>query len=175
MPPAWLDALEARALPAAPLRPEVRLCDYPVSLGVRQEARTVDLMREMQLIALDAQALDRGTSVPRRLLDFAATISAEYGAALVAPRAELERAHRSGEPETEIRYPLLPESARLMLTYARLMEEADAFCSAGQLISLAPDADVYALRRWTVEEFLGQYDGAPPRPWPQWSLETVGT
>lgn len=175
MPPAWLDALEARALPAVPLRPEVCLRDYPVLLGVRQEARTVDLMREMQLIALDAHAGDGGTSVPRRLLDFAATISAEYGEALVAPRAELERAYRAGEPQTEIRYPLLPESPRLMLTYARLMEEADAYCAAGQLISLAPDAEVYALRRWTVEEFLGQYGGVPPRPWTQWSRETVGT
>ena len=53
-----------------------------------------------------------------------------------------------------------------MLTYARLMEEADAFCAAGEVISLAPDAEVYALRRWTVEEFLRQYHGAAPRPWP---------
>ena len=53
-----------------------------------------------------------------------------------------------------------------MLTYARLMEAADAFCAAGEVISLAPDAEVYALRRWTVEEFSGSTTGPFPGPGP---------
>ena len=101
-----------------------------------------------------------------RLIAFATSMSATYGPALSAPRDELERAHEAGEQRTEVRYPLRQDSAAQMLTYARLMEEADAFCASGEVISLAPDAEVYALRRWTVEEFLRQYHGADPRPWP---------
>ena len=93
-------------------------------------------------------------------------MSATYGPALSAPRDELERAHEAREQRTEVQYPLRQDSAAQMLTYARLMEEADAICAAGEVISLAPDAEVYALRRWTVEEFLRQYHGADPRPWP---------
>jgi hypothetical protein len=164
--PAWLDDLEALPDRAAPAADTVRLVDYPVALGIRQEERTIELMRELQLIALDTRADEQASSVHARLVTFATSMSATYGPALSAPRIELERAHEAGEQRTEVHYPLRRESAAQMLTYARLMEEADAFCAAGEVISLAPDAEVYALRRWTVEEFLRQYHGAAPRPWP---------
>jgi hypothetical protein len=164
--PTWLDDLEALPERAAPAAEEVRLLDYPVALGIRQEERTIELVRELQLIALDARADAQVSSVHAGLVAFATEMSATYGPALAAPRAELERAHEAGEQRTEVRYPLRPESAAQMLAYARLMEDADAFCAAGEVISLGPDAEVYALRRWTVEEFLRQYHGAAPRPWP---------
>jgi hypothetical protein len=162
----WLDELEALPERAAPAADVVRLIDYPVALGIRQEERTIELVRELQLIALDSRADAQAPSVHARLVAFATAVSGTYGPALAAPRAELERAHEAGEQRTEVQYPLRQESAGQMLTYARLMEEADAFCAAGEVISLAPDAEVYALRRWTVEEFLRQYHGAAPRPWP---------
>ena len=164
--PTWLDELEALPDRTAPAADTVRLLDYPVTLGIRQEERTLELVRELQLIALDSRADTQASSVHAGLVAFATEMSGTYGPALAAPRAELERAHEAGEQRTELRYPLRPGSAARMLTYARLMEEADAFCAAGEVISLAPDAEVYALRRWTVEEFLRQYHGAAPRPWP---------
>jgi hypothetical protein len=45
------------------------------------------------------------------------------------------------------------------------MEQADEFCRAGLFMNLAPDHEVYALRRWIVEEFVRQYAGLAPRPW----------
>jgi hypothetical protein len=45
------------------------------------------------------------------------------------------------------------------------MEEADSYSREARLMALAPTPDLYALRRWTVEEFVRQYDGLPPRPW----------
>ena len=159
MAPLWLDELAARTYGAQPARPDVVLREYPIRLGIRQEERTIAVMREMQLITLDAG--HGSSSVPAQLAEFAEQVSGRFGAALAAPRA----AHEAGQQHTEIRYRLWAESPELMLSYARLMEAADAYCAEGQLISLAPDADVYALRRWTVEEFLRQYDGAEPRPW----------
>lgn len=166
MAPTWLDELDALPDRTAPAADTVRLLDYPVTLGIRQEERTIELVRELQLIALDSRADTQASSMHAGLVAFATEMSGTYGPALAAPRAELERAHEAGEQRTELRYPLRPDSAAQMLTYARLMEEADAFCAAGEVISLAPDAEVYALRRWTVEEFLRQYHGAAPRPWP---------
>jgi hypothetical protein len=159
----WIAELEAMGSRAEPAVPEVQLFEYPVPLGIRQEQRTVDLVREFQLITLDMTGGSGG--VPHRLLDFAASVYGQYGPELVAPRAELETAYAGGVAVTTLRYPLRPTSVEQMLRYARLMEEADDFCRDGRLISLAPDDEVHALRRWIVEEFVRQYHGHAPRPW----------
>jgi hypothetical protein len=163
----WIDALEAMPTRDAPAVPEVRLVDYPVALGMRQRQRTTDLMRECQLIELDGQSggPGPGESTPRRLMAFATEIYEQFGPALEGPRAELDAAFEAGRPTIEQRYPLVAGSSRVMVRFARLMEDADAFCRAGLFISLQPDPEVYALRRWTVEEFVLQYHGAEPRPW----------
>jgi hypothetical protein len=163
--PAWLDRLEALPYRAEPAVPEVRLGEYPVALGVRQQMRTADLMREFQLLALDGKHGPSGGHTPDLLLHFASTMYSSFGAELEAPRLQLERAYAAGDEATELRYPLTPESPTAMLAYARLMEDADAFCASGLLIYVDPDPEVYALRRWTVEEFLRQFHGDQPRPW----------
>ena len=166
MAPAWLDHLEALPYRAEPAAAEVRLYEYPVALGIRQQMRTADLMREFQLLTLDGKHGPGGGHTPDLLLHFAGTMYESFGAELEAPRLELDRAHAAGDPSTELRYPLTPESPTQILAYARLMEDADAFCASGLLIYVDPDPEVYALRRWTVEEFLRQFHGSEPRPWP---------
>jgi hypothetical protein len=152
---------------AEPACSQVRLREYPVELGMRQAQRTADLMREFQLLALDGKYGPGEPTTPELLINFADSMYEEYGPQLEAPRTELERAHAAGEPTTELRYPLVPESPVAVLHYARLMEDADAFAEKGLLIYVDPDPEVYELRRWIVEEFLRQYHGSPPRPWPQ--------
>lgn len=164
---AWIDRLEALPFREAPAVPEVRLIDYPVALGIRQQQRTADLMRECQIIELDGQVTGHlaDYSTPELLSTFATAIYEQFGPELERPRADLEAAFEQGRTTIEQRYPLFPESPVAMLHYARLMEDADAFCRAGLLISLQPDPEVYALRRWTVEEFVLQFHGAAARPW----------
>jgi hypothetical protein len=96
---------------------------------------------------------------------FAKAVTEQYADALVAPQAELDRAYAAGEKHTTLCYPLVPESRTVLLYYARTMEEADAFSRDARLMTLAPSPDLYALRRWTVEEFVRQYDGHAPRSW----------
>jgi hypothetical protein len=157
----WIDALEARPAPEAPATSEIRLIDYPVLLAVEQQQQTADMMREFQLIILG----EPETHVLHEVVEFAATLWADWGEALTGPREELERAIRAGQPHTELRYPVLPDSRASILRYARLMERADDHCRSGELISLAASPDVHALRRWLVEEFVRQHDGEAPRPW----------
>jgi len=163
--PAWLDQLDALPYRAEPAAAEVRLIEYPVELGIRQQMRTADLMREFQLLSLDEKHGPGGGHTPDLLLHFAATMYESLGAELEAPRVQLDRAHAAGDPVTELRYPLTAESPAAILGYARLMEDADAFCASGLLIYVDPDPEVYALRRWTVEEFMRQFHGVEPRPW----------
>jgi hypothetical protein len=159
----WIDALEARTAPEGTAPSEIRLIDYPVLLAVEQQQQTADMMREFQLIILG----EPETHVLHDVVEFAATMWADWGEALTGPREELDRAIRSREPYTELRYPVLPDSRANILRYARLMEQADEYCRHGELISLAATPDVYALRRWLVEEFVRQHDGEAPRPWPR--------
>ena len=79
MAPTWLDDLEALPERAAPAADAVRLLDYPVALGIRQEERTIELVRELQLIALDARGDHRASSVHARLVAFATSVSAQKG------------------------------------------------------------------------------------------------
>jgi hypothetical protein len=159
----WIDALEARPAPEVAATSEIRLIDYPVLLAVKQQQQTAEMMREFQLIILG----EPETHVLHEVVEFAATMWADWGEALTGPREELERAVASGQPYTELRYPVLPDSRANILRYARLMERAEDYCRSGELISLAASPDVYALRRWLVEEFVRQHDGEPPRPWPR--------
>jgi hypothetical protein len=166
-PPAadWIEQLERLPVGAQPAAPEVRLVDYPVQLGVRQQARTADLLRELQLIELDGGRHPARTSTPDRLTTFATALYDSFGPALEQPRGELDHAFAAGVATIEQRYPLAAGSRAMMLSYARLMEQADEFCRTGLVMNLAPDPEIYALRRWTVEEFVRQYAGAAPRPW----------
>lgn len=159
----WIDALEARPAPEVPATREIRLIDYPVLVAVEQQQQTAEMMREFQLILLG----ETETHVLHEVVEFAATMWADWGEVLTGPREELERAHAAGEPYTELRYPVREDSRDSILRYARLMERADDFCRSGELISLAATPDVYALRRWLVEEFVRQHDGEAPRPWPR--------
>jgi hypothetical protein len=167
-PPAadWIDELERLPVGEQPAAPEVRLVGYPVQLGVRQQNRTADLLRELQLIELDAGQHPAHSSTPARLMTFASALYDTFGPALEEPREELDRAFAAGVATIEQRYPLTTGSRAAMLSYARLMEQGDEFCRTGLVMNLAPDPEVYALRRWTVEEFVRQYAGEAPRPWP---------
>lgn len=172
--PSWLAALHADDPASSPARAEAVLEGYPVRLGVQQQADSAALIREFQLITLDADHRTSAAGAPAELLDFARMMDEQYAAALAGPREELERAYRAGEPSTTLRYPLLPESRRIVLAYAHIMERADAFCRSGALIHLGTTPALLVLRRWVVEEFVHQYDGAAPRPWPGVPAAAVG-
>lgn len=161
----WIDELERRAAPGEPQVAQVVLLNYPVSLGAAQNERTNDLLREFALMALSGVHPDAAPALAR-LERLAGDMVTKYGDQLAEPAAELQRALAAREPTTVLRYALLPVTRTVILDYARMMEEIDAYCLGAALITLQPAPDIYALRRWTVEEFVRQYDGASPRPWP---------
>jgi hypothetical protein len=164
-PDDWLRALERADVRESPASDQVVLLGYPVALGRLQYEWTSDLLREFQLILHGAEQHGEVPPVLRRLLTFADEITTKYGVQMAEPEAELDRAFAAGEECTVLRYPLFPVSRGILLDFARTMEEADAYCREAALITLAPSPELYALRRWIVEEFIRQYDGAPPRSW----------
>jgi hypothetical protein len=161
----WIRVLERADAPAEPRTPEAVLLNYPVALGAAQNERSNDLLREFQLMAA-AGAVEGASSALARLELLAEELMAKYGPDLTEPPAELLRAIKAEEASTVLRYPLFPMTRSIILDYARMMEGIDASCRAAAMMTLQPSAALYALRRWTVEEFVRQYDGLEPRPWP---------
>lgn len=162
----WIRVLERADASSEPRAPEAVLLNYPVALGAAQSERSQDLLREFQLMAA-AGAHEGASSALARLELLAEELMAKYGPDLAEPPAELRRAIRAREATTVLRYPLFPITRSIILDYARMMEGIDASCRDAAMMTLQPSPQLYALRRWTVEEFVRQYDGRDPRPWPR--------
>jgi hypothetical protein len=47
-----------------------------------------------------------------------------------------------------------------------MLDETDAFCRDGTLLTLAPAEDVVAFRRWYLTQVIEQLEGRPAQPWP---------
>jgi hypothetical protein len=161
----WIRVLEEAEAPPTPRVTEAVLLNYPVVLGAAQNERSTDLLREFQLMA-GAGGADAAVPALARLELLAEELMAKYGPDLTEPSAELRQAIRDNETNTVLRYPLFPVSRAIILDYARMMEGIDDSCRDAVLMTLPPSPEMYALRRWTVEEFVRQYDGLAPRPWP---------
>lgn len=161
----WIDALVRPDPPSHPLAEEALLVDYPVALGRRQREEVAGLLRELQLVVIGSRDPEMEMSAPVQLLNLAEGITAAYGAQLEPAEAEMDRAFAAGEATTVLRYELLPVSRAVVLQYAAAMAAVDEFCRAAALITLTTPPNMLELRRWTVEEFVRQYDGKPPRPW----------
>lgn len=161
----WIDALVRPDPPSNPMAEDALLVDYPVALGRRQREEVEGLLRELQLVVIGSRNPETEMTAPLRLLALAEGITATYGAQLDPAEAEMDRAFAAGEDTTVLRYELLPVSRTLVLQYAVAMAEVDEFARQATLITLATPPEMLELRRWTVEEFVRQYDGEPPRPW----------
>jgi hypothetical protein len=160
----WIEALDRPDAPVDPAGAAAILVDYPVVLGGVMNERTVDLLRELQLMTSGGSSHPE-VGVVRELRDLAAHTTAVWGDRLAEPNVELRRALAAGLATTNLEYPMAPGMRRSVLDYARMMETIDDYCRRAALMTLAPAPDVYALRRWTVEEFVRQFDGLAPRPW----------
>lgn len=161
----WLQALVTTVdwSVTEPAVPGARLVDYPVELGRRQYEDTLDLMREFQLIELDPRI--RPEHAPPGLLELASELTRRFGSIISSVQEAREQAHREGRATMVMTYEYLPQTREFSLEYARIMGLADDYCRTGALMHLESPLEVQALRRWTVEEVVRQYEGRTPRPW----------
>jgi hypothetical protein len=160
----WIEALDRPDAPVEPAGAAAVLVDYPVALGGAMNERTVDLLRELQLMTSDDSS-DAEQGLVRELKELATYVTEVWGDRLAEPNIELRRALEGGVPTTNLEYPMAAGGRAGVLNYARMMETIDDYCRRAALMSLPPEPDVYALRRWTVEEYVRQFDGLAPRPW----------
>ena len=141
---------------------EVRLLELPVPLWARSQERSEALMREFALLTQDPQA------VPSRLLEIVRRVRAQYGDGSSEQEQQLLDAADSGvEVLPEVVYRVPPEVGDAVRDIGQVFEEADEHCrNGGHLLTLAPDEDLLAFRRWFIGQFVDQTAGRPAVPWP---------
>lgn len=142
---------------------EVRLVRFPLRVYARATEHVNELLREFALLA--ASTPTDSHTVPARLLELVEELSRRY------PRqtdheAEREAALARGDREADFSIKVPASAAEAGLALDALLDEAEDYCRAGALLTLAAPPDVTAFRRWYLREVAAQIRGAAPTPWP---------
>lgn len=157
---------------------EVHLLRLPVQLWAASQEHHDELMREFSLMTMGLEDEDTASApVPLRLLRLVQQLTTRFGGTSDAQREQLFAAAAHGEQEIdELVYRVPAAAGPALRELALLLDEADEYCLAGQhLLTLATPGELRLFRRWYLEEFVGQIDGAPPVPWPAYRVAAVAT
>lgn len=150
--------------PAPPLV-TVRLLDFPLKVYRRTQEHYDGLFREFALFAIDPPASLPGHEVPRRLLQLVDEVQTRFAGVTQAPNEQRDRALDAGLDRVDLTYLVPPEAREASLSLEAMLEEADEFCRAGDLLTLASPPEVRRFRHWYLGQFVAQVDGAAPTPW----------
>lgn len=134
------------------------IADY---LAARQHSE--ELNREFALLL--AQAAASPGSIPDRLLAVTRRMRTEYGDYTSSPSAQLERAIAEGRDSVNLVFHVPPRVADAATELGTLLDEADAFCAAGELLTLSTPPDALRIRHWYLSQFVRQAAGEPPVPY----------
>lgn len=134
----------------------------PVRVWVNTSERHQDLVREFTLMQFGHEG---GQSVPSRLLDLSEQLTGKYSGLSEANNARRDAALAAGEDRIDLEYHVPVEVREPCIQLLDLLDEADDYCRADQLLTLATPPSQVAFRRWYLGEFIAQIDGLPPQPW----------
>lgn len=149
---------------------EVHLLSFPVEVYVLTEQHVDELQREFALI-LDREP-GEGSGPPGRLLALVQEFNERFGEFGTEARHVVRDASREGRGRIDdlvYRVPadVGPAASRL----DQLLDEADAYCRAGELLTLACPPDACTFREWYLGQFASQAGGGPAVAWPEWAAE----
>ncbi len=145
----------------------VRILGLPLRVYGRSSEHTDELLREFALIRED-----NSDHVPTRLLALIDELNLRFSAFTRAQTVAIQEALARGDEQIDLLYEVPPEAADGVIRLAALLDEADEFCRAGDLLTLAARPEGVAFRTWFLDEFLRQIEGQPPRPWSVFLKET---
>jgi hypothetical protein len=143
---------------------EVRLLSLDLEDQRRASEHHEELFREFTLIAASGEDHE---NVPTRLMSLIDELTSEYSTFTGGIDDVLEAARQRGDRTVDLVYTLPASISIGVRRFLELLDEADAYCRSGDLLTLAPPADAVAFRRWYLEEFVRQIGGEAPRPWPE--------
>ena len=146
---------------------EVKLLGLPLDIQVKASEHQDGLRREFRMLVEEGQA--DASSVPGRLISLAADLDRRFQAFGAAGRAEIEAAIARGDATVDLKFAVPREIGPAARQFAKLLEEADEYCSAGEhLLTLCTPSDVVSYRNWVLDELVRQGEGEAATPWPEY-------
>ncbi|MDQ1357304.1 MAG: hypothetical protein QOF20_688 [Acidimicrobiaceae bacterium] len=141
----------------------------PVAIWARTQEHIDELLREFTLIAAQLRDRPGGADVPVRLIQLVQDLTEDYGGLNTDQEDRLAKAADAGLAEIDLVYQIPREAAVACRHLQEMLDEADAYCLDGEhLLTLATPMELNRFRRWFLEEFVRQLDGAAPTPWPDY-------
>ena len=146
---------------------DVRLLGVSLAAYRHSSEHHDELFREFALIT-ERQRDKPGASdaVPARLLALITDLRARFSGFSAANTAILQEAAERGDEYIDLVYRIPPEAGGAAMEFDRMLDDADAFCRAGDLLTMATPPEAAAFRRWFLGQFAAQAAGAEPTPWP---------
>lgn len=158
------------ARPAETLVP-VELADVPTAVLLAAKAHVDNLLRECTLATAGA-GQGVATGVPLELAQRVAAAVGGFADARMAMKRQALAAARAQQPRVALRLALPPSRAAAAAAYVATIEEADAYCEAARLLTLASPPTHRVFRRWYVSEVIAQLEaGGKGGPGPTRTFE----
>lgn len=143
---------------------EVHLLGLPLDLLTDAQERSDELTREF------SHVLEGDTdAVPARLIALSRQLRNQYGTYTAAVQEQINLAVQRGDATMDATFRVPRDAATAATRLWALLDEADEFCRAGDLLTLVPSPDVVRLRHWLLSQFIDQAAGAEPVPWPEYA------
>jgi hypothetical protein len=141
----------------------VQVQGFPLDVFARAQEHSEELMREFALLAM-RPAVTNGQA-PQRLLALVDELAGRYTGLAEAPNAVRDEALAAGLATVDLVYTVPASIREDLVRLCELLDEADEFCRAEQLLTLASSPEEVAFRHWFLGEFVRQIDGGGPHPW----------
>ncbi len=153
-------------------RPElvaVPVLGIPVPIWARTQEHIDELLREFTLIAAQLRDRPSAADVPVRLIQLIKELTDDYGDLNTDQEDRLAKAAEAGITEIDLIYQVPREAVVACRRLQEMLDEADAYCLDGaHLLTLATPMELNRFRRWFLDEFIRQLEGAAPTPWPDY-------
>ena len=151
----------------------VHVLGMPTALQVQAQQQNDELTRELMLVAEQMRQRGNSADLPVRFVEMVSTLSGRYAIFTAEQEAQLAAAIAAGQPTIDLTYTLPASAAAAAGALGEILDEADDYCRQGQLLlTLATPPELVAYRRWFLDQFVDQADGAAPVSWSEYSERT---
>lgn len=138
---------------------ELRILGLPVALAATTAAGLDELLREFLHLREDSG------SVPSRLVALRDEITGRFGTYTAAARDRMLEAQRDEVGTVDLTYLVPQEAVDAAAAIDALLDEADAFCAEGDLLTMALPPRLVTFRPWYLGEFVRHSRGEAPVRW----------
>jgi hypothetical protein len=138
--------------------------DFPLDLYAKASAWAEALMREFAFIVESGRREDDGDV--RQLLAHVDAVRSRFVGFTSNVQRVVDDAIARGETKIDLELDVTPGLGEATVEIGRMLDEADAFCRSGALLTVAAPEPIRAFRSWYTKEFERQLAGGPFTAWP---------